>query len=87
MVRALATRDLQPRGSNVWRVVGKEIVVAAINAAVFALIMGTVASFFFGVPIGLVLGAAMVFNMCNETVRRGGCATRRGHWSQDSSPS
>jgi magnesium transporter len=63
MVRALATRDLQPRGSNVWRVVGKEIAVAAINAAVFALIMGTVTSFFFGLPIGLVLGAAMVFNM------------------------
>ena len=62
-VRALATRDLQPRGSNIWRVVGKEIAVAAVNAAVFALIMGTVASFFFGIPIGLVLGAAVIFNM------------------------
>ena len=41
----------------------KEIAVAAINAAVFALVMGTVTSFFFGLPIGLVLGAAMVFNM------------------------
>ncbi|MFZ5792154.1 MAG: magnesium transporter [Pseudomonadota bacterium] len=63
MVRALATRDLQPRGSNIWRVVGKEIAVAGINATVFAVIMGAVASFFFGLPIGLVLGAAMIFNM------------------------
>lgn len=63
MVRALATRDLQPRGSNIWRVVRKEIAVASINAAVFAVILGAVASFFFGLPIGLVLGAAMIFNM------------------------
>ena len=36
---------------------------AVIVLAVFAVIMGTVTSFFFGLPIGLVLGAAMVFNM------------------------
>lgn len=62
-VRALAMRDLTP-GSNMWRVIVKELAVAALNSAVFALIMGGVAAVWFAsVPLGLVLGAAMIFNM------------------------
>ncbi len=62
-VRALAMRDLTA-GSNVLRVVMKELAVAALHSTVFALIMGTVAAVWFSnVPLGLVLGAAMIFNM------------------------
>ncbi|MGH6617924.1 MAG: magnesium transporter [Alphaproteobacteria bacterium] len=62
-VRALAMRDLTP-GSNVWRVITKELAVAAMNATVFAMIMGGVAAVWFSnIPLGLVLGAAMIFNM------------------------
>jgi magnesium transporter len=62
-VRALAMRDLTA-GSNVWRVITKELAVAALNATLFAVIMGTVAALWFSnVPLGLVLGAAMIFNM------------------------
>lgn len=62
-VRALAMRDLTP-GSNVWRVITKELAVAAMNATVFAVIMGGVAAVWFSnIPLGLVLGAAMIFNM------------------------
>jgi magnesium transporter len=62
-VRALATRDLSP-GSNVWRSVGKEMVVASINAAVFALLMGAIAATWFHYPaLGGVLAAATVVNM------------------------
>lgn len=62
-VRALATRDLNPR-SNIWRAVLKEMVVAAMNASVFSLIMGTIAALWFhNMALGVVLGAAMIFNM------------------------
>jgi magnesium transporter len=62
-VRALAMRDLTP-GINMWRVIFKELAVAALNSAVFALIMGGVAAVWFAnVPLGLVLGTAMIFNM------------------------
>lgn len=62
-VRALAMRDLTP-GSNMWRVITKELAVAAMNATVFAVIMGGVAAVWFSnIPLGLVLGAAMIFNM------------------------
>ncbi|GIK99779.1 MAG: magnesium transporter MgtE [Alphaproteobacteria bacterium] len=62
-VRALATRDLTP-GNNVWRAVLKEVLIAAMNAAVFALIMGTIAAVWFhNLALGVVLGAALIFNM------------------------
>ncbi|MFA7431801.1 MAG: magnesium transporter [Rhodospirillaceae bacterium] len=61
-VRALATKELGP--GNMTRVVGKELLVGAINGVVFATIMGTVAFLWFGrLDLGLVLSAAMVFNM------------------------
>ncbi len=62
-VRALATRDLSP-GSNIARAVGKEVMVNAMNAVIFAVIMGVVAGLWFhSQKLGLVLAAAMVFNM------------------------
>jgi len=63
VVRALATRRVSP-WSNLWRVVGKEVVVNAINAAVFAAVVGTGAALWFdNWPLGGVLAGAMVFNM------------------------
>jgi magnesium transporter len=61
-VRALAMKELQP--GTVARVVLKEILVAAGNGIVFALIMGTIAGLWFGDwRLSLVLAAAMLFNM------------------------
>ncbi|BBK43901.1 magnesium transporter MgtE [Allostella vacuolata] len=62
VVRALATGDLAT--DNVRRVILKELGVGIINGMVFASILGTVAALWFEDPrIGLVLAAAMVFNM------------------------
>jgi magnesium transporter len=62
-VRALATRDITPQ-SNVLRIIGKELVVAFLNALVFAAILGVVASWWFGHrELGYVLAGAMIFNM------------------------
>ena len=62
VVRALATGDLAT--DNVRRVILKEIGVGIINGIVFASILGTVAALWFEDPrIGMVLAAAMVFNM------------------------
>jgi len=62
-VRALATRDITPQ-SNLLRIVGKELIVGFLNALVFAAILGVAASFWFdNAELGLVLAAAMIFNM------------------------
>ncbi|SOC09198.1 magnesium transporter [Rhodobacter maris] len=61
-VRALATKSLTE--SNVWRVIRREAMVGFTNGAVFAVVMGLVAWFWFGTPaLGLVIGAAMVINL------------------------
>jgi magnesium transporter len=61
-VRALAMKELQP--GTVARVVMREILVAAGNGIIFALIMGTIAGLWFGDwRLSLVLAAAMLFNM------------------------
>ena len=61
-VRAIATKDLT--GSNVWRVIGRECAVGAINGVVFAVVMGIVGVIWFGSPaLGYVIVAAMVVNM------------------------
>lgn len=61
-VRALATKELQP--GTAARAIIKEILVAAGNGIVFALIMGTIAGLWFGDwKLSLVLAAAMLFNM------------------------
>ncbi|MCB2127883.1 MAG: magnesium transporter [Rhodobacteraceae bacterium] len=61
-VRAIATRDLT--GSNVWRVVRREVMVGLFNGLLFAVVMGVVGWFWFGsAMIGSVLAAAMVVNL------------------------
>lgn len=61
-VRALATRDLTR--ANARRFVRREATVGLINGAVFALVLGAVATFVFDWPmLGLVIGMAMVINL------------------------
>ncbi len=61
-VRALAMKDLT--AANARRIVGKELIVGAINGVAFALVMGAVAWAWFDQPkIGLVIGAAMLINL------------------------
>ncbi|AUQ73870.1 magnesium transporter [Phaeobacter piscinae] len=61
-VRALATRDLT--GSNVWRVIRREVLVGLVNGLAFALIMGVVGILWFGSPVlGVVIAVAMVINL------------------------
>ncbi len=62
-VRGLATKDIT-RSSNIWRLLGKEMLVGLINALVFAGILGAYGAFWYGeVELGLVLAGAMIFNM------------------------
>jgi len=61
-VRGLAMRELV--GNNARRVLGREILVGAINGVLFAVLAGVVALVWFGDPlIAAVIGAAMVVNM------------------------
>jgi magnesium transporter len=61
-VRAIATRDLT--GSNVWRVIRREVTVGLINGVIFAVVMGIIGVIWFGSPtLGYVIGAAMVINL------------------------
>ncbi|MBN2905189.1 MAG: magnesium transporter [Rhodobacteraceae bacterium] len=61
-VRALATKDLT--GSNVWRVVRRELAVGLVNGAIFAAVMAGVGLFWFGsTDLGLVIAVAMVVNL------------------------
>ncbi|MCY3702145.1 MAG: magnesium transporter [Rhodospirillales bacterium] len=61
-VRAIATRELTP--ANAARVLGKEVLVGLCNGVAFAVLTGLGAGLWFSsVPIGLVIGAAMIFNM------------------------
>jgi magnesium transporter len=62
-VRALATKEITPN-SNVWRIIGKELLVGLMNACIFAMILGTLGGLWFGhIQLGFVLGGAMIFNM------------------------
>ncbi|UWS06698.1 magnesium transporter [Phaeobacter inhibens] len=61
-VRALATRDLT--GSNVWRVIRREVLVGLVNGLAFALIMAVVGILWFGSSmLGAVIAVAMVINL------------------------
>jgi magnesium transporter len=61
-VRALATRDLT--GSNLFRVIRREVGVGLINGLAFAAIMGVVGLIWFGsLGLGGVIAAAMVINL------------------------
>ncbi len=61
-VRALATRDLT--GSNVGRVIRRELLVGMLNGLCFAIVLGTVGMMWFDSPLlGVVIGSALVVNM------------------------
>jgi magnesium transporter len=61
-VRAIATKDLT--GSNVWRVIRREVLVGLVNGLIFAVVMGVVGVLWFGSPVlGAVIGVAMVINL------------------------
>jgi magnesium transporter len=61
-VRAIATQELGP--VNAGRVILREASVGLINGLLLALVMGTVVILWFGAgTLGLVIGAAMVFNL------------------------
>lgn len=61
-VRAIATRDLT--GSNIWRVIRREVLVGLTNGLIFAVVMGIVGVLWFGSPqIGMVIAGAMVVNL------------------------
>jgi magnesium transporter len=61
-VRALATRDLDIY--NAARVIRREALIGLANGALFALIVGSVAAFWFGqADLGVVIGAAMMVNL------------------------
>jgi len=61
-VRAIATKDLT--GSNVWRVIRREVLVGLVNGLVFAVIMGIVGLIWFGsLDLAYVIAAAMVINL------------------------
>ncbi|WP_264210268.1 magnesium transporter [Leisingera thetidis] len=61
-VRAIATRDLT--GSNVWRVIRREVLVGLVNGVIFAIVMGLVGLAWFGSPmLGAVIAVAMVINL------------------------
>ena len=61
-VRALATRELSR--SNVVRVIFREIAVGALNGAMFGVITGVVAAWFFGLSgLGVCIALAMLTNL------------------------
>lgn len=61
-VRAIATKDLT--GSNVWRVIRREVLVGLVNGLAFAVVMGIVGVLWFGSPaLGYVIATAMVINL------------------------
>jgi len=61
-VRALAMKELT--AANAWRVIGKELLVGALNGVLFAGLIGVVAWIWFGsVALGVVIGLAMIVNL------------------------
>lgn len=61
-VRALATRDLDTY--NTQRIIKKELTVGLVNGVAFAILIGIIATVWFGeAALGVVIGIAMVVNM------------------------
>ena len=61
-VRSLALREITR--ANALRIIGKEFAVGAINGLIFAAIIGTIASYWFQMPLlGFVIAAAMMINL------------------------
>jgi len=62
MVRALATHEF--RAAKMWSIFGKELKVGLVNGIVFATLLASITSFWFqDITLGLILAAAMVFNI------------------------
>ena len=62
VVRALASRKLSR--TNAVRLIGKEVIVGAVNGAAFAILAGLMAWAWFRDPmLGGVIGAAMIINL------------------------
>lgn len=61
-VRALATREIS--ATNTWRFIGKETAVGFLNGALFAILVGFVAGFWFhDIYLGSVIASAMIVNL------------------------
>ena len=61
-VRAIATKELT--AANMTRILSKETIVALLNGAIFAVLIGAIAWAWFGQPeIGIIIAAAMVVNI------------------------
>ena len=61
-VRAIATKDLT--GSNVWRVLRREVLAGVMNGVIFAVVMGIIGVLWFGTPwLAVVIAVAMVVNL------------------------
>ena len=61
-VRAIATKDLT--GSNVWRVIRREVLVGLVNGILFAVVMGIIGAVWFSMPmLGVVVAVAMFVNL------------------------
>ena len=61
-VRALATQELD--SFNMVRVVSREVIVAVLNGFAFAIILGTIAAFWFSnYELGGVIAAALIINL------------------------
>jgi magnesium transporter len=66
-VRALATRDLDIY--NAVRVIRREALIGLANGVLFAVLVGTVAAFWFHQPaLGLVIGAALMVNLFSAAI-------------------
>jgi magnesium transporter len=66
-VRALATRDLGPANRN--RIIMREAAVGIVNGLAFAVILGPVVVFWFGVnTLGVVIAAAMIINLFSAAI-------------------
>ena len=62
-VRSIATRELT--SSNIYRIIGKEFLIASVNGILMSLIISTLVYFWFdrNLELSLVIGAAMLVNM------------------------
>ena len=62
-VRSIATRELT--SSNIYRIIGKEFLIASVNGVLMSLIISVLVYFWFdqNLKLSLVIGAAMLVNM------------------------
>ena len=61
-LRALAVKELT--AANALRIIGKETLVGGVNGILFAIVIGVVATLWFGEPIiGVIIGVAMIINL------------------------